>query len=90
MMQTYKLEGKIPTSCNSIVYVVGKNYYFVTYGQDIDMTWKELLEKSIVNKKAKYGSCIIIIEEPTSGKLFQFGNYDREFVYEHGNSKGYA
>lgn len=86
----HTLGEKMPTTNDSIVYVVGKNYYFVTYGINIDLTWKELLEKAIVNRKEKYGSCIIIIEEPLGGKAFQFGNDDRTYIYEHGKTKGYA
>lgn len=89
-MTKIKLSENLPTTPSSIIYVVGKNYYFVEYGMNIDLTWQELLAKAIVNRKAKYGSCIIIIEEPTSGKVFQFGNYDRKYIYEHGTSKGYA
>ena len=87
----YQLNDLVPTSDSSIVYVVGKNYYFISYGYgNQPTTWKELLDKSVMNKKEKYGSCLIIIEEPLNGKAYQFGNYDRKVVYEHGSTKGYA
>lgn len=87
----YQLNELVPTDDNCIVYVVGKNYYFISYGySNEEMTWKELINKAVMNRKEKYGSCLIIIEKPLEGKVYQFGNYDRELVYEHGTTKGYA
>lgn len=91
MKTEYEIKEKVPTTTNSIIYVVGKNYYFMEYGLNIDITWQELIEKAVINNKLRHqGSCLIIIEEPLGGKVYQFGNYDRKYVYEHGNSKGYA
>lgn len=86
----YKLDDKIPASCNSIVYVFGRNYHLASYGDNEDTTFRELLDRAIMNRKEKYGSCFIIIEEPLNGKVFQFGNNDRTTIYEHGTVKGYA
>lgn len=86
----YKLDDKIPASCNSIVYVFGRNYHLTSYGDNEEITFRELLDKAIMNKKEKYGSCFIIVEEPLQGKVFQFGNRDRKLIYEHGTTKGYA
>lgn len=87
----YKLKDKVPCTNNDIVYVMGVNNYLYLVAPSQDMTWKELLEKSIMNfKKRKYDSCIIIIENPLSGKVYQFGNYDRRLIYEHGRTNGYA
>lgn len=87
---TYDLCEKVPTTDNSIVYVVGMNYHFVSYGVHLDLTWKELLEKSIINRKEKHGSCLLVVIEPLNGHVFQFGNYDRDVVYDFGKTKGYA
>jgi len=89
-MEKHELFEKVETLADSIIYVVGKNYYLTLYGIDIDLTWKELLDKAIINRKAKYGSCLIIVENPLSGQVYQFGNYDRNYVYTHGKSEGYA
>ena len=90
-METYKLDDLIP-NCNDdcIVYVFGSNYHFVSYGDNKDITFREIINKALMDKKAKYGSCYIIVEHALNGEIYQFGNYDRTLVYEHGNSKGYA
>ena len=86
----YKLDDKLPVSDISHIRVIGDNYYLIGTGYYEETTWAELLERALMDKKAKYGSCIIIIEEPLSGKVFSFGNHDRKFIYEHGTTRGYA
>ena len=90
-METYKLDDLIP-HCNDdcIVYVFGSNYHFVSYGDNKDITFREIIDKALMNKKAKYGSCFIIVENAWKGEIYQFGNQDRKVVYEHGTTKGYA
>lgn len=89
-MVRYELTELAPITCNSIIYIVGKNYYKVIYGCLSEISWKDLIKDAVTNKKEKYGSCLIIIEEPLNGKVFQFGNHDRKHVYEHGDVLGYA
>ena len=89
-MIKYELTELVPITCNSIVYIVGKNYYKVIYGNIRETTWKDLIKDAVINQKEKYGSCIITIEEPLNGRVFQFGNHDRKYVYEHGYVLGYA
>lgn len=89
-MDKLLLNEKLPVSDSSYICVIGDNYYLIGTGNYEEVTWKELIDRALMDKKARCGSCIIIIEEPLSGKVYQFGNYDRKFIYEHGTTKGYA
>ena len=90
-MKTYELDNVIPnTSGDCIVYVFGSNYHFVSYGDNSGSTFQSVIDKAIMDKKAKHGSCYIIVENPLKGEIYQFGNQDRKVVYEHGATKGYA
>ena len=89
-MKQYKLTDLVPCGSQEIVSVVGKNHYLYLISPDNTMTWKELIDKSRMNFKVKHGSCIIIIESALSGTIYKFGNYDNKYVYEHGETKGYA
>lgn len=89
-MNKFELTSLIPCDDNDIVYVVGKNAYYYIISPTNDMTWKELIEKCVINRKERRGAILIIVEHPLSGEIYQFGNCDRDFVYEHGKSNGYA
>lgn len=86
----YQLTDLVPCTDQDIIYIVGSNNYLYVISPSENTTWKELIEKSTMNYKVKHGSCIIIIESPSTGNAYQFGNYDRKYVYEHGKTKGYA
>lgn len=90
MVEKYKLDELLPITDNSILYVVGKNYHFYVCLPDYGTTWRDVLDKAIMNRKAARWSCLIIIENALNGKVYQFGNYDRKYVYEHGKTNGYA
>lgn len=91
MRNVYDVKDTIPHYLDgSIIYVIGKNAYLYMLGQNIDMTWKEIIDKAIINRKEKKGSMLIIIEQPLRGYVYQFGNYDRRNVYENGETRGYA
>ena len=91
MTKTYELDELIP-NCNDdcIVYVFGNNYHFVSYGDNNGTTFRKVIDKAVMDRKAKYGSCYIIVEHALKGEIYQFGNQDRKVVYEHGTTKGYA
>ena len=86
----YKLKDLVPITDNSVVKIIGSNYHLVEYGKPTKITWRKLLDKARMNFKEKHGTCLIIIEEPLKGKVYSYGNYDLKYVYEHGNTKGYA
>lgn len=90
-MIKYKLTELAPITDNSIVKVIGDNYHLVMTGVGTtEITWNELMNKARMNFKNRYGTCLIIIEEPLGGTVYSFGNYDKKYVYEQGNTKGYA
>lgn len=86
----YKLKDLVPITDNSVVKIIGSNYHLVEYGKPTKITWRKLLDKARMNFKEKHGTCLIIIEEPMTGRVYSYGNYDLKYVYEHGNTKGYA
>ena len=87
----YKLEDLIP-NCDDdcIVYVFGNNYHLISYGDNKGITFKTIIDKALMDRKTQYGSCFIMVQHARYGKIYQFGNYDRKLVYEHGETKGYA
>lgn len=90
-MTKYKLKDKVPCTCNSIIKVIGQNYHLVVVGGfDKLITWQELLDKARMDNKNKYGTCLVIIEEPLNGIVYSYGNYDLTTIYEQGTTKGYA
>ena len=90
-MKEYKLKDIVPCNSSSIVKVIGDNYHLVVIGGfDKLVTWKELIDKARMNFKNKRGTCLIIIENPLSGTVYSYGNYDLKTIYEHGETKGYA
>lgn len=86
----YKLKDLVPITDNSVVKIIGSNYHLVEYGKPTKITWRKLLDKARMNFKEKLGSCLIIIEEPMSGTVYSFGNYDLTTIYKQGTTKGYA
>lgn len=86
----YRLTELAPITDNSVLKVVGSNYHLVINGTCGELTWQQIIDKARMNFKNKYGTCLIIIEEPTNGRVYSYGNYDLKYVYEHGNTKGYA
>lgn len=87
----YEINELIP-NCDGdcIVYVFGNNYHLVSYGDNNGLTFKYIIERALMDKKAKYGSCFILVQHARCGEIYQFGNYDRTYVYEHGKTLGYA
>lgn len=90
-MKEYKLKDRVPCNESSIIKVIGDNYHLVVIGgyEEI-ITWQELLTKARMDFRKKHGTCFIIIEEPMSGTVYSYGNYDLTTIYEHGSTNGYA
>ena len=86
----HRLTELAPLTDNSVLKVVGGNYHLVISGTCGELTWQQIIDKARMNFKEKHGTCLIIIEEPLEGKVYSYGNYDLKYVYEHGNTKGYA
>lgn len=88
----YKLNELVPCDNNCIISVVGKNNYLYMVAPEKDITWKKLIEKSVMNFKERKHccSCKIIIERPTNGIVYEFGNYDKTYIYQQGETYGYA
>ena len=90
-MKEYKLKDRVPCGSSSIIKVIGDNYYLVVVGDCNEITtWRELIDKARMDFRNKHGTCLIIIEEPMSGTVYSYGNYDLTTIYEHGETKGYA
>lgn len=89
-MSKYELKDRVPCDDQDIISVIGDNYHLYLIGPD-EMTWKDLIEKSVMNYRVRhFGTCRIIIEGPLGSKVYVFGNYDRKYVYENGRVDGYA
>jgi hypothetical protein len=87
----YKLKDIVPCNESSIIKVIGDNYYLVASGGYCEeTTWKELIDKARMDFRNKHGTCLIIIENPMSGTVYSYGNYNLTTIYEHGETKGYA
>lgn len=89
----YELKDKIPFYLDqAIISVVGQNAYLYVFGMDCDseITWRELIEQSIINRRVPRGSLRIIVEEALGGVVYEFGNHDRRYIYECGKTYGYA
>ena len=87
----YKLKDLVPCNSSSIIKVIGDNYHLVVIGGfDELITWKELIDKARMDFKNKRGTCLIIIENPMSGTVYSYGNYDLSTIHEHGTTNGYA
>ena len=86
----YRLTELAPITDNSVLKVIGSNYHLVICGTLGELTWQQIIDKARMNFKEKHGACLIIIEEPMTGRVYSYGNYDLKYVYEQGNTKGYA
>lgn len=88
-MDKYGLNDKVCCDEECIVYVCGEDISLKVVAPKEPITWEELITKARFNfivPKPIY----IIIERPMYGTIFQFGNYDNEYIYEHGKTNGYA
>ena len=90
-MAKYELTDFVPMNDMSMITIIGfLGIHYKTLGNNEGATtWKELL------LQAKYDfECpvpvMIIIEQPLQGNIYQFGNSDNTYVYDHGNTFGYA
>ena len=90
-MAKYNLDDLIPNYNDmSFIHVFGFDIHYTTIG-DIEKpkTFREIL----IDAKFDFETptpTFIIVEHPLGGEIYQIGNYTDEFIYEHGNTKGYA
>ena len=68
---------------------IGKTIIKVANGKNTDsfLSLNDCLDKIDYDG---YGVVTVIIEEPTSGKVYRYNNYNDKKWYNHGTTNGYA
>lgn len=66
-----------------------KTIYLTAMGEDDDeyISLNDCLK--LIEYYGGYGMCIVIFDDRTSGKIYQYGNYG-EYWTEYGTTQGYA
>ena len=94
--EIYKLDDKITLYDGHLVRVfsaeqkIAYQRWIITQEfEPVPMSFRKIMKEAKVNLK-EMGSVFIIIESLLDGVVYQFGNYDLENVYKHGETRGFA
>ena len=89
-----KVDGNTTGTYDGIVYIicgnVGKQIIITASGDDNDKFFRLNDCLSEIGCDEEEGSCLVIIEDYTKGKVYRYNNYGDKSWYECGLTEGFA